>query len=121
MAESTPVSSVMRASTWTCPPFRLARTSEICGGLVSSARAGTATNTVAITATVEMRMCRHYRTCRSGGISIKSRVHDAVGTQASDRSIQECVESRYAAAVAACGESLTETVFEMPGSSMVTP
>jgi hypothetical protein len=25
------------------------------------------------------------------------------------------------AAVAACGESLTETVFEMPGSSMVTP
>ena len=50
-----------------------------------------------------------------------SRLRDAVGAQASDRSIQECVESRYAAAVAACGESLTETIFEMPGSSMVTP
>ena len=27
----------------------------------------------------------------------------------------------YAAAVAPCGESLTETILEMPGSSMVTP
>src|SRR4051812_19319161 len=42
MAESTPVSSVMRASTWTCPPRAAAFTSEICGGLVSSARAADA-------------------------------------------------------------------------------
>src|SRR6266566_1308103 len=61
MAESTPVSSVMRASTWTCAPFRLARTSEICGGLVSSARAAAAKHRTI--ATVAIRMRQDYRTC----------------------------------------------------------
>src|ERR1700687_5597190 len=39
MAESTPVSSVIRASTCTCPPLTDAFTSLMAGGLVSSARA----------------------------------------------------------------------------------
>src|SRR5471032_2241382 len=51
MAESTPVSSVMRASTLTLPPFAEAFTSEMAGGFVSSARAARARAKTAARAT----------------------------------------------------------------------
>ena len=104
IADSTPVSSVMSASTWTWPPFAPARTSEIWGGLVSSARAEKARHSAMTPRMVEGRMPEEYRT--SGG--------DQRGTGTTFRPI-------YAAAVAPCCDSLTDTVLEIPGSSMVTP
>src|SRR4051812_13522391 len=60
MAESTPVSSVMRASTCTWLPRALARTSEICGGLVSSALAARAKQSAAIPEASGVRMPGDY-------------------------------------------------------------
>src|SRR5689334_4477320 len=62
IAESTPVSSVIRASTWTWLPRRPAFTSEICGGLVSSARAASAQQKTAKAAKRKGRMRRDYLT-----------------------------------------------------------
>src|SRR6266446_6673616 len=67
IAERTPVSSVMRASTWTWLPRTPARTSEICGGLVSSARAPAARHSAPNPARMVVRMRGDYR-ARAGGI-----------------------------------------------------
>src|SRR3981189_763201 len=51
----------MRASTWTWPPLAAAFTSEIWGGLVSSARATEATQSAASPAKIEVRIREDYQ------------------------------------------------------------
>ena len=102
MAESTPVSSVMRASTWTWLPFTLALTSAICGGFVSSARAAVGE---------EQGECGQDRDAHSSEIS----------AQAAGGGKHAFNATRLSRRPEPAATASTETILEMPGSSMVTP
>src|SRR5712692_9902963 len=112
MAERTPVSSLMRASTVTLPLETEAFTSLIAGGLVSSANAAVASKEMA--ARIAMRMAQDYRSTAERAKRAESFLKKRSFLCAL------CGESFQAAAVA-LGDSLTETILEMPGSSIVTP
>src|SRR5216684_1474480 len=122
MAERTPVSSLMRASTVTLPLETEAFTSLIAGGLVSSANAAVASKEMA--ARIAMRMAQDYRRSIFGLQRFRSTAERAKRAEffLKKRSFlcALCGESFQAAAVA-LGDSLTETILEMPGSSIVTP
>src|SRR5262249_32844803 len=59
--------------------------------------------------------------CRGGRAENDYGCEKKVSHVATDTAASRQPQAAHAAAVAPCGESLTETVFEMPGSSIVTP